>query len=146
MPTKIRKQIYLEKRQDRQLKRLAEARGVSEAAVIRELIDAQAAGGATSPLPPDRAAWEAILQFARQRAQSGLTGEPYKWNREELYEERMKRYDRRMNDAQAGETPPVEMPNQQTTGVETPQQKKPRRKTAHHGVSAKKRNRATGLD
>ena len=146
MPTKIRKQIYLEKRQDRQLKRLAEARGVSEAAVIRELIDAQAAGGATSPLPPDRAAWEAILQFARQRSQSRVTGEPYKWNREELYEERMKRYDRHMNDAQAGETPPVEMPNQQTTGVETPQQKKPRRKTARRGFSAKKRKHATGLD
>jgi hypothetical protein len=142
MPTKIRKQIYLEKRQDRQLKRLAEARGVSEAAVIRELIDGQAAGSATNPLPPDPEAWEAILQFIRQRAQSGVTGEPYRWNRDEIYEERMRRFDHRVNDSEERETSPVEMPNQQTPSVETPQKKTPRRKMPHRkmphrGVSTK---------
>ena len=110
MPTKIRKQIYLEKRQDRQLKRLAEARGVSEAAVIRELIDGQAAGSATNPLPPDRAAWEAFVRFARQRSRSDATGAPYKWNREEIYEERLGRFGPLMSDSDeagpsAGETP-----------------------------------------
>ena len=92
MPTKVRKQIYLDQRQNRQLKRLAEARGVSEAQVIRNLLDDQAASARTEPLPPDREAWEAFVRFARQRAQAGLTGEPYKWNRDEIYEERESRY------------------------------------------------------
>lgn len=142
MPTKIRKQIYLEKRQDRQLKRLAEARGVSEAAVIRELIDARAAGGATSPLPPDPAAWEAILQFIRQRAQSGETGEPYRWNREEIYEERERRFGPRVTEVAESESSAVEMPKLQTPGIETPKQGKPRRS----GSMKKKRNHAAGLD
>jgi hypothetical protein len=92
MPTKVRKQIYLDQRQNRQLKRLAEARGVSEAQVIRNLLDDQTAANQTGPLPPDREAWEAFVRFARQRALSGVTGEPYKWNRDEIYEEREGRY------------------------------------------------------
>ena len=93
MPTKIRKQIYLEKQHDRQLKRLAEARGVSEAAIIRALIDTEASSQATNALPPDRAAWEDFARSARQRTQLGQTGEPYQWNREEIYAERFARYD-----------------------------------------------------
>jgi len=94
MPTKIRKQIYLEKRQNQKLRRLAEARGVSEAEVIRELIDAQTSYTPNPELPPDRAAWESILAFARKRA----AGQPYKWNRQELYDEREERLARRLNE------------------------------------------------
>ena len=92
MSTKVRKQIYLEQRQNRQLKRLAEARGVSEAEVVRELIDSEAAGSAAKPLPPDQAAWEAILAFSQQRAKSGVTGNAYHWTRDEIYEERLSRF------------------------------------------------------
>src|SRR5664279_3418083 len=92
MPTKVRKQIYLDPRQNRQLKRLAEARGVSEAAVVRELIESEAAGGASNPLPPDRAAWDGIVAFSQQRAKSGVKGEPYQWNRDEIYEARLSRF------------------------------------------------------
>ena len=56
MPAKVRKQIYLEQRQNRQLKRLAEARGVSEAEVVRELIEIEASGSSAHSLPPDPAA------------------------------------------------------------------------------------------
>ena len=92
MPLKVRKQIYLDQRQNRQLKRLAEARGVSEAQIIRNLLDAQTTAGQNQPLPPDRAAWEAIVAFSRERAQSDVIGEPYKWNRNDAYEERESRY------------------------------------------------------
>jgi hypothetical protein len=83
---------------------------VSEAAVIRGLIDAQASRTANKALPPDPAAWEAILQFIRQRARSGVAGKPYRWNREEIYEERMSRFDRRVNEAEERATPPAETP------------------------------------
>jgi hypothetical protein len=101
MPTKVRKQIYLEQRQNRQLKRLAEARGVSEAQVVRDLIAAEAASGANGPLSPDRAAWEALVRFARQRARTGVTGKPYQWNRNEIYEERESRFGPLVNEAPA---------------------------------------------
>src|SRR5262245_53188099 len=100
MSTKVRKQIYLDQRQNRQLKRLAEARGVSEAEIIRDLLDTQATASAVKALPPDRAAWEAFVRFARQRAKSGATGRPYKWNRDEIYEEREGRYGPVINDGE----------------------------------------------
>ena len=92
MPAKVRKQIYLDQRQNRLLKRLAEARGVSEAEVVRELIDWEAVAGAARPQPPSQAAWEAILKFSQQRAQAGKAGEPYQWNRDEIYEERLRHF------------------------------------------------------
>jgi hypothetical protein len=96
MPTKIRKQIYLEKRQDKQLKRIAEARGVSEAQVIRELIDAQAAGAAATALPADPAAWEtARMTMLDLLAQGPLPNRRRNWTRDDLYEERLSRYGRR---------------------------------------------------
>ena len=91
---KIRKQIYLEKRQDQQLKRLAEARGVSEAEVIRQAIereaelDTQTAEAEQTDLTP----LAEFIKAARARRQLGITGEPYKWNREEIYAEREERY------------------------------------------------------
>ena len=93
MPTKIRKQIYLDQRQNRQLKRLAEARGVSEATIVRELIDAQAAASA---LPPDRAAWEAAHRtMLNLLAQGPLPNRKRNWKRDDLYEPRLSRYGHR---------------------------------------------------
>jgi hypothetical protein len=124
--TKVRKQIYLEQRQNRQLKRLAEARGVSEASVVRELIEAEATSGAGSPVPPDRAAWEAIVAFSQQRAQSGVKGEPYLWNRDEIYEERLSRFGPRAHDTHAAKILPVAIPSRRTAKAKTHQQKTPR--------------------
>jgi len=93
MPTKIRKQIYLEKRQNQKLRRLAEARGVSEAEVIRELIEQQPASAAP---PLDPAAWEKAQKTMRALlAQGPLPNRRRNWTREDLYEERLGRYGRR---------------------------------------------------
>ena len=132
MPAKVRKQIYLEQRQNRQLKHLAEARGVSEAEVVRELIDAEASAGATRPVPPSRAAWEAILKFSAQRAQSGKAGEPYQWNRDEIYEERLSRFGSLLNDTEA-----VENLRGPVTRYPAPKAKSARKKPAGRCLSAK---------
>jgi len=96
MPTKVRKQIYLDQHQNRQLKRLAEARGVSEATIVRELIDAQAAATAATALPPDRAAWEAAHQtMLNLLAQGPLPNRKRKWKRDDLYEPRLSRHGHR---------------------------------------------------
>ena len=49
----IRKQVYIHKRQQVLLKRLARRRGVSEAEFIRQAIDQQVQSAANRPLPPD---------------------------------------------------------------------------------------------
>jgi hypothetical protein len=91
--TKIRKQIYLEKRQDQQLKRLAEARGVSEAEVIRQAVDRQLSPAVERPLPPSPEAWViAHGKMLELQAQGPLPKEERRWTREELYEERLSRY------------------------------------------------------
>jgi hypothetical protein len=89
---KIRKQIYLDKKHDQQLKRLAEARGVSEAEVIRQAIEHEAA--AAGPLPRRLEAFNEFKKAALERRKLGITGEPYKWNRDEIYAERMDRFNR----------------------------------------------------
>ena len=91
----VRKQIYIEPRQEAMLKRLAESRGVSEAELIRQVIDRQVDGGRQQSLPPDPAAWEQAYQFMLDlRACGPVEGAARSWVREELYEERMSRYDR----------------------------------------------------
>jgi hypothetical protein len=88
MTQMIRKQVYIQKRQQLLLKRLARRRGVSEAEIIRQAIDQQAQSAATQPLPPDPQALETIIQFALERRKLGEAGEPYRWQREDAYEER----------------------------------------------------------
>lgn len=87
MTQMIRKQIYIQKRQATQLKRMAKARGVSEAEIIREALDQKISGGVTHSSPADPDALEKLFQSAlARRALPG--GEPYKWNRDDAYEER----------------------------------------------------------
>lgn len=88
----VRKQIYIKKEHDRLLKRLAAQRGVSEAEVIRQALAREMQSKVDKPLPVNRAAFEAFKREALARRELGVTGEPYKWNREELYEERLARY------------------------------------------------------
>jgi Ribbon-helix-helix protein, copG family len=88
MTQMIRKQIYVQKRQDTLLKRMAKARGVSEAEIIREAIDQQIGGGQTSTLHPDPDAFEQAYQHMLAR-RSLASGEPYNWRREDAYKERL---------------------------------------------------------
>jgi hypothetical protein len=95
MSRMVRKQIYIEPRQEALLKRLAESRGVSEAELIRQAIDRQVSGGRQGTLPPDPVAWEQAYQFMLDlHAQGPMEGKQRTWKREDLYEERMSRYDR----------------------------------------------------
>ena len=93
MAQMVRKQIYIARRQEQMLKRLARARGVSEAEIIREAIDRQAAGSGSHSAAPDPEALEKVVQFALARRRHGSTGQSRKFNREELYEERLSRFD-----------------------------------------------------
>jgi hypothetical protein len=88
MSEMVRKQIYIHKRHQVLLRRLSQARGVSEAEIIRQAIEREATETAPRSLPPDRAAWEEILQFVERRRTLGASGEPYRWNRQDAYEER----------------------------------------------------------
>ena len=93
----IRKQIYLEKRHQDAIRHMAAVRGVSEAEVIRQAIDAQ---GGQRPRSSylDTSAWERALKLMRSirpDKAGGKSVRPRKWSREELYEDRMNRHGRR---------------------------------------------------
>jgi len=89
----VRKQIYIHKRQEALLKRLAQARGLSQAEVIRQAIEREAAGApAQSPLG-NLGAMENFTRLAlSKRSQETKKLEPYRWNREEIYAERENRW------------------------------------------------------
>jgi len=89
----VRKQIYIPKRQDALLKRLAKQRGVSEAEVIRQALEREM----EAPEPAMRDSKKAlaeIIAYARSLRERPefMAGEPYRFNREELYEERESRW------------------------------------------------------
>jgi len=93
MARMVRKQFYIEPRQQLLLKRAAEIRSVSEAELIRLAIDRHLSGGVQSP-PPDRAAWEQAYRFMMElRARGPIEEQSRTWTRQDLYEERMNRYD-----------------------------------------------------
>jgi hypothetical protein len=91
----IRKQIYIEKRQDLWLKRQAKSRGISEAELIREALDRQA----LTPTAPratigDPAILAALLKSARARQKLQDGSAPYRWQRADAYEEREARFEK----------------------------------------------------
>ena len=95
MSEMVRKQFYIHRRQQVLLKRLSRARGVSEAEIVRQAIERETTGSSLLPTPPDRAAWEEIVRFleARKALTPGTEGsEPYRWNREDAYQERERRF------------------------------------------------------
>jgi hypothetical protein len=79
----VRKQIYIEPRQEEMLKRLARELGVPEAEIIRQGIDEVARAG--QPLPPDGRAWEEEKAFITQRRRLRMPQTGRAWTREELY-------------------------------------------------------------
>lgn len=93
MSDMIRKQIYIRKQQNEMLKRVSEARGVSEAEIVREAIDREISGAAKRPLAHDRSAWGEILRFLDSRKANDTLAEPYHWRREDAYEGRLSRFD-----------------------------------------------------
>ncbi len=89
MAHKIRKQVYIEPRQQGLLKRLAQMCGVSEAELIRQAIDRQLSDIQTQPAQLDPVAWEEAYQFmVALHARGALLEQGRKWNREDVYEER----------------------------------------------------------
>ena len=92
MSEMVRKQFYIHKRQQVLLKRLSQARGVSEAEIVRQAIERETTGTSLPPTPPDRDAWEEIVSFLEARKALGPDGESYQWNREDAYQEREARF------------------------------------------------------
>ena len=94
MARMIRKQIYIEAAQQDMLASRARLEGASEAAVIRQALDLAARGGSRR-VPPDPGAWQEALAVMRYLDQRGGKRAKREWSREDLYEGRLKRYDRR---------------------------------------------------
>ena len=89
----VRKQIYIKPEQDAEIKRQAEALGISEAELIRRRIERPVQRAISYPANP--AAWEEELRFIEERAAQlpGLN-KPRTWTREDAYEERLGRFSR----------------------------------------------------
>jgi len=87
----VRKQIYILKRHAALLKRLSQARGLSEAEIIRRAIDREAAGEPAQPAV-DRSAWLELVAFLDVRQNIPGEHRPFHWNREEIYTDRQNRW------------------------------------------------------
>src|ERR1043166_5197379 len=89
----IRKQVYIEPRQDRMLKRRASQRGVTEAEIIREALDGVEMTALPGRREVDASAGRKALAFMRSLSASH-TGATRRraWTRESLYEERTGRW------------------------------------------------------
>ncbi len=95
MKQMVRKQIYIQKNQEERLKRVAEARGVSEAEIIRRALDNELKRVGYR-LAYDNDAMKRLYKLMRdQDKKPPVPQKKRDWTREDLYEERMKRYDRR---------------------------------------------------
>jgi hypothetical protein len=93
MSEMVRKQFYIHKRHQLLLKKLARAKGVSEAEIVRQAIEHEATGSERQTLAPDRAAWEEILAELEARKSLGVQSTPYHWDRQDAYQERDKRFE-----------------------------------------------------
>lgn len=96
MKKMVRKQIYIQKSQEERLKKIAEARGVSEAEIIRQALENELrhVGYYRSAYDPE--AWQKVLDFwAEMDNRPPVPQRPRDWTRDDLYEERMSRYDSR---------------------------------------------------
>lgn len=85
MTTKIRKQIYLEPRQDVILKQLASQTGISEAEIIRQAIDRHTQSFRLAQ--PDLSAWQEEQAFINHLIEQGSIKGGRTWRREDLYEQ-----------------------------------------------------------
>ena len=91
MSEMIRKQFYIHKRHQLLLRKLAQAKGVSEAEIVRQAIEHEAAGSGSQTLALDRSAWEEILAAVEARKALGKEAASYAWDRRDAYQERDER-------------------------------------------------------
>ncbi len=94
MTDMVRKQIYIHRRHADWLSRLADARGISEAEVVRQAIEREVTGSSSSAARNNLQAWEAVVAFANSRRDLAAEGAPYQWRREDAYNERETRFNR----------------------------------------------------
>jgi hypothetical protein len=94
MARMVRKQIYIEAGQQLALARTARLQGTSEAAVIRQALELAARSGPRRAAP-DSGAWQEALDVMRSLKRRGPRRARRDWGRDELYAERLKRYERR---------------------------------------------------
>lgn len=92
MAQMLRKQIYIGKNHQALLRRLARLRGLSESEIIRQAIEHEAISGGELSGAPDAAALDAMIEYALSRRQLVSDGQAYRWNREEIYRERLDRF------------------------------------------------------
>lgn len=86
MARMVRKQLYIRRDQDRQLKRAAARMGLAEAEYVRVALD-RALRADEAKLPaPDLSAWEEELDFLRERHAKGPLPGTRDWRREDLYD------------------------------------------------------------
>lgn len=92
MTDMVRKQIYIHRRHADWINRLAEARGVSEAEVVRQAIEREVTGASSRAATGNLQALEAVIAFANIRRGIAADGTPYQWRREDAYDEREARF------------------------------------------------------
>jgi hypothetical protein len=88
----IRKQVYIEERQERTLKRRAKELGLTEAELIRRGIDALDREPARGPRPRRLEALAESERYIQKYRRMKVPQTGRRWTREELYEERLARY------------------------------------------------------
>jgi len=94
MAQMIRKQIYIQKGQEERLKKVAEARGVSEAEIIRRALENELRSAGYRLAYDDEAFKKAYKFMLAMAKRPPVPRKKRDWTRAELYEERMKRYER----------------------------------------------------
>ncbi len=95
MSRMIRKQVYLEQRHDRLLKRRARQGGVTEAEIIREILDqSETAGPARASRVADPEAGRKLLAFIRSLEAKPGPSRRGRLKRDSLYEDRIGRWTR----------------------------------------------------
>ena len=89
----VRKQIYLARKHNLTLRRLAKQRGISEAEVIRQALDREAELSVPG-VHDSRKALEKIFAYVEslRKRPEFMQGKPYEFDRDELYEERESRW------------------------------------------------------
>jgi hypothetical protein len=94
MSDMVRKQIYITRQQNLLLKRLAKLRGKSEAELLRNALQKEIET-TVAPNTQERDSLQAlseILDFAFTRKDAPAAGQPYRFNRDEIYAERERRW------------------------------------------------------
>jgi len=92
MTTMVRKQVYIEPRQEKQLKQRAAETGKAEAEIIRQAIDRWLEEEARQRQAGE--AWEKARTLMEERYAQGAVPGGRTWTRDELHEERTSRHDR----------------------------------------------------